>query len=100
MISKKLFPIPLQPIYDKLKDKYELNLTNTFSLENGIEDYREDFEILCGESSAGSFRLYHCGMYFIFDVDKPDGNCIHWHPFTVTDAINDVIDFMEGKLKC
>lgn len=89
----------LKAVYDQLKDEYCLVLTNTFSLENGAEDYDEDFEILCGESSAGKFQLYDAGLYIVFDVDKSDGTYLHWHPADINEAVNDVREFMQGKCK-
>lgn len=92
-------PLDLKAVYRRLKDKYPLVLTTTFSLENGAEDYGEDFEILCGESSAGKFQLYDCGLYIIFDVDKSDGTYTHWHPADIEDAVADIVEFMEGKCR-
>jgi len=83
-------------IYDRLSDKYEIVLTNAFSLENGKEDWGEDIELLRGESSAGKFTLFDAGQGLQFDVDKPDGTYTHWHPAGVEEAINDVILFMQG----
>ncbi len=92
-------PLDLSAVYEYLKDKYPLILTNTFSLPNGAEDYQEDFMILCGESNSGAFQLYDNGLYIIFDVDKSDGTYTHWHPTCFDDAVNDVIMFMQGKSK-
>lgn len=92
--------LDLKAVYERLKDSYDLVLTNTYSLENGKEEYREDFELLCGVSSAGSFQLYDCGLYIIFDVDKPDGSFVHWHPADTEAAISDVEAFMQGYCKC
>lgn len=85
-------------LYAQLKDAYDLVLTNTFSLENGAEDYGEDFAILLGESSAGKFQLYDEGI-IVFDVDKPDGTYTHWHPLDMEEAIEDIQAFMEGHCK-
>lgn len=90
----------LKAVYAQLKDTYDLLLTNTFSLENGEEEYREDFEILCGASPAGAFKLYDSGLYIIFDVEKPDGTYVHWHPENIEEAIRDVVAFMQGHCKC
>lgn len=92
--------LDLKAVYTRLKDTYDLLLTNTFSLENGEEKYGEDFELLCGASSAGAFELYDCGLYIIFDVDKPDGTYVHWHPENTEEAIHDVEAFMQGHCKC
>ena len=89
--------LDLTAVYDKLKDQYPLVLTNTFSLENGMAEFGEDFDILCGESEAGRFQLYDNGLYIVFDVDKSDGTYTHWHPSDILEAIEDIREFMEGK---
>ena len=89
----------IKPAYEQLKDQFDLVLTNTFSLENGYEDFCEDFEILCGASSAGKFQIYHNGVSFIFDVDKADGTYTHWHPSNIEDIVEDIRDFMQGNCK-
>ena len=89
----------IKPAYDQLKDQYDLVLTNTFALKNGYEDFREDFEIICGESSAGKFQIYHNGCSFIFDVDKADGTYTHWHLADIDGLIEDIREFMHGRCK-
>ena len=89
----------IKPAYEQLKDKYDLVLTNTFALENGYEDFREDFEIICGKSSVGEFKIWHDGCLFIFDVDKADGTYTHWHPADIDDLIEDIREFMQGRCK-
>ena len=89
----------VRPAYEKLKDQYNLVLTNTFALENGCDDFREDFEILCGESSVGKFLIYHDGGLFIFDVDKADGTYTHWHPSDIDEIVEDIRAFMAGICK-
>jgi hypothetical protein len=89
----------IKPAYEQLKDQYDLVLTNTFALENGYEDFREDFEIICGESSAGKFQIYHNGCSFIFDVDKADGTYTHWHLADIDGLIEDIREFMQGRCK-
>lgn len=100
VIYPKRDPIDLSAVYNRLKGKYQLILTNTFSLENGAEDYREDFLILCGESAIGKFQLYDNGLYIIFDVDKVDGTYLHWHPVDIEEAVNDIEFFMQGFSRC
>ena len=89
----------IKPAYERLKNKYDLVLTNTFALENGYDDFREDFEILCGESSVGKFQIYHDGAFFIFDVDKSDGTYTHWHPSNIEEIVEDIREFMQGRCK-
>ena len=45
----------LQTLYDHLIDKYNLLLTNTFSLNAG---FKSDFQVLYGESKLGKFYLF------------------------------------------
>ena len=92
-------PLDVVAVYEALKDRYPLTLTHAFALENA-EEYDTDYTMVCGMSSAGSFQLYDDGLYGVFDVDKADGGYAHWHPFDVTEAIEDVRSFMEGKSKC
>jgi alpha-L-rhamnosidase len=65
----------------------------------GYDDFREDFEILCGESSVGKFQIYHDGALFIFDVDKSDGTYTHWHPSNIEEIVEDIREFMQGRCK-
>jgi hypothetical protein len=89
----------IKPAYEQLKDQYDLVLTNTFALKNGYEDFREDFEIICGESSAGKFQIYHNGCSYIFDVDKADGTHTHGHLADIDGLIEDIREFMQGRCK-
>ena len=89
----------IRPVYERLKDQYDLVLTNTFALENGYEDFREDFEVLCGNSTAGKFLIWHDGALFVFDVDKSDGTYTHWHPSDIEEIVADIREFMQGKCK-
>ena len=92
----------LEILYAQLKDKYDLLLTNTFSLNAG---FKVDFQVLYGESRIGKFYLF--SEYFVdgdygfnFSVDFPNGEGTHWHPRTKEQALEDVIAFMEGTHKC
>ena len=89
----------VRPAYERLKDQYDLVLTNTFALENGYDDFREDLVVLCGESSAGKFLIYHDGVLFIFDVDKADGTYTHWHPSDIDEIVENIRAFMAGICK-
>lgn len=91
--------LDVNAVYAQLKDSYNLVLTNAFSLKNGEKDYDSDFEMLCGESSAGKFQLYDNGLHFVFDVDKSDGTYTHWHPMDIAEAKKDVQAFMQGICK-
>ena len=46
--------IDLFLIYQQLKDRYNLKLTNAFSLNAG---FREDFQVLFGQSAKNKFYL-------------------------------------------
>ena len=96
----------LEFIYEQLKDKYDLLLTNTFALDDG---YTIDVPVLRGKSALGRFDLYKEDDdwdEFVFTVEfatpkklkwyLPKERYTHWHPQSVEDAINDVIAFMEG----
>lgn len=90
--------LDLNTVYNHLKEKYPVVLTNAYALENGA-DFDEDYQLLYGESSAGKFLLYDDGLDIIFDVDKADGTYTHWHPLDTEEAIEDVILFMGGISK-
>ena len=78
---------------------WEKAYTNKPSLENGYDDFCEDFEILCGASSAGKFQIYHDGALFVFDAEKADGTYTHWHPSSMDDIVEDIRNFMQGNRK-
>lgn len=92
-------PLDVVAVYEKLKDSFPLTLTHAFALENGEQDYDVDYTMVCGTSSAGSFQLYDDGLYGVFDVDKADGSYAHWHPGSVEEAVEDVLEFMQGRCK-
>ena len=96
----------LEIIYDQLKDKYDLLLTNTFSLDDG---YTIDVPVLCGQAAHGRFHLYKESDdtdMFVFSVEYAQPKVIstppyveqytHWHPYAIEGAMDDVIAFMEG----
>lgn len=91
----------LEIIYEQLKDKYDLVLTNTFSLDDG---YTIDVKVLCGKTSIGRFHLYKendAWDEFVFSVEyaqvKPGEEYTHWHPQSRNQAMRDVVAFMEGR---
>ena len=102
----------LDIIYEQLKDRFDLTLTNTFALNDG---YTIDVKVLCGTSSLGTFHLYKECEYddwdeFVFSVTFPKPRLrllyplvaekhTHWHPQTIEEATNDVIAFMDGTHK-
>ena len=99
----------LEFIYNQLKDKYDLVLTNTFALNAG---YEIDVPVLCGSSALGRFELYKEDEdwdEFVFTVEfaapkklrwsLAEEKYTHWHPQTKEHALEDVIAFMEGTHK-
>ncbi len=89
----------LESIYEQLKDKYDLNLT-----ENG------GIPVLTGKSALGEFQLFAETDEFYFYVKFPPrkqsfwrtifmGNNTHWHPESQCEALKSVVDFMEGTIK-
>lgn len=96
----------LEFLCEQLKDKYDLVLTNTLALDDG---YEIDVPVIRGKSVLGRFDLYleeEGSAEFVFTVEcaKPKKTLwcptgekyTHWHPQSVEQAVNDVIDFMEG----
>lgn len=80
-------------IYQQLKDRYDLALTNAFSLNAG---FREDFQVLFGQSPNNMFYLYHDGLLAVFDIQNKAGTLAdHWHPDNTQEALEMVVDFME-----
>ena len=85
--------LDLNLIYQQLKDKYDLALTNAFSLNAG---FRKDFQVLFGQTSQNKFFLYHDGEVAIFDIENQAGTLAdHWHPDDTQEALEMIIDFME-----
>ena len=104
----------IELIYEKVKERYDLRLTNTAALDDG---FVWDVPVIYGESKQGRFWLYadenvpnpH-GIMFVFSVEyngydeqTEDGlekvtMChTHWHPQTIDQAIEDINNFMTGK---
>lgn len=85
----------LLAVYDQLKDRYEMILTNTFSLDEG---FTIDCPILVAQAHGRILELYACAGDFVLDVmDAEKTKGTHWHPNDVADAVNDIVEFMEGK---
>ena len=85
--------IDLIQIYQQLKDRYDLELTNAFTLNAG---FRKDFQVLFGQSSQNKFYLYHDGVIAIFDIENHAGTLAdHWHPEDTQEAMQMVVNFME-----
>lgn len=78
-----------------MKNRYELTLTHAFAVDDG---FAEDCPLLMGQSHGRILWLYEDGGDFILDVmntEKTEGT--HWHPQDVSHAVDDIVEFMEGK---
>ena len=85
----------LKAIYEKLKDRYALVLTNTAALDEG---FTVDCPILVGQAHGQIMELYlDCEMFVmdVMDVEQTKGT--HWHPNDVESAIKYIAEFMDGK---
>ena len=85
--------IDLFLIYQQLKDRYNLKLTNAFSLDAG---FLVDCQVLFGQSAHNKFYLYHDGVMAILDIENKEGTMAdHWHPDNTQEALQMVVEFME-----
>ena len=101
----------IEIIYEAVKDKYDLVLTNSLALDDG---FTWNVPIICGKTEIGRFWLYADGdvleprgLEFVFSVDaeyekqtlfgkKTVKYRNHWHPQTIEEAIEDINEFMSG----
>lgn len=82
-------------VYEQLKNKYDLVLTTTFSLEEG---FSVDCPILVGKAHGQIMELYEDGGLFVMDVmDAEQTKGTHWHPNDVESAADYFAEFMDGK---
>lgn len=85
----------LKVIYEQLKDRYALVLTNTAALDEG---FTVDCPIIVGKAHGQIIELYLDGDMFVLDVmDAEQTKGTHWHPYDVQCAVKDIVKFMEGK---
>lgn len=85
----------VKAVYEQLKDRYDLTLTNAFSLDEG---YEEDCPVLVGKAHGLVLELYEDGGMFVLDVMNAEQTAgTHWHPNDVAAAAAYVVEFMEGK---
>lgn len=81
-------------VYERLKDRYALTLTNTFSVDDGFSD---DRPILTAEAHGRILWLYEWDGEFVLDVmDAWHTQGTHWHPEDAERAVRDIIEFMNG----
>lgn len=82
-------------VFDRLKDRYPLELTNTFAVDDG---FTEDLPIIVGHHHGQTLWLYEYGGDFVLDVlDEAMTQGTHWHPQEVEEAAADIAEFMEGR---
>ena len=82
-------------VYKELESRYDLLLTNSFSLNEG---FTIDCPVIVGKAHGQIIELYECDGDFVLDVmDEEQTMGTHWHPNDVEDAVNDIVEFMEGK---
>jgi len=82
-------------VHEQLKDRYNLVLTTTSALDEG---FTVDCPIIVGKAHGQILELYEDGGYFILDVmDVEQTKGTHWHPNDVEGAVDDIVEFMEGK---
>lgn len=82
-------------VYEQLKDKYDLILTTTSSLDDG---FTIDCPIIVGKAHGQCIQLYAYEDMFILDVmDAKKTMGTHWHPCNVEDAVSSIVEFMKGK---
>lgn len=82
-------------VYKQLKDRYDLVLTTTLALNEG---FTIDCPIVVGEAHGHIIELYDDGGGFVMDVmDTEQTKGTHWHPFDIEEAIDCIVEFMEGK---
>ena len=81
-------------VYERLKNRYDLVLTTTGSLKG----YSIDCPVIMGEAHGRIAELYAYEDEFILaikDAERTKGT--HGHPMDVEDAVDWIVDFMEGK---
>ena len=82
-------------VFEQLKDRYPLLLTNTMALDEG---FTVDCPIIVGKAHGQIIELYSDGDMFVLDVmDAAQTMGTHWHPNDVEMAVEDIAEFMEGK---
>ena len=82
-------------VYKQLKDRFDLFLTTTTALD---ESFTIDCPIIVGKAHEQIVELYSDGDMFVLDVmDAEQTKGTHWHPDDVEDAVDDIVEFMEGK---
>ena len=92
-----MITLDLKPIYEQLKDRYDLTLTTGLAVDAG---FGWDLPVLTGKSGKDTFYLYDNGANIILDYDTEKGlSDNHWHPADKEEAVQLVIEFMEEHLR-
>lgn len=87
----------LKVIYEQLKDRYQLVLTNTAALDEG---FTVNCPILIGKAHGQILELYlDCEMFVMDVMDAEQTKGTHWHPNDVEQAVEDITDFFENEPK-
>ena len=87
----------VKAVYEQLKDRYDLFLTNALSVDDGFE---EDCPILVGRREGYILWLYEYGGDFVLDVLNAEMTAgTHWHPNDVEQAVEHIADFFENEPK-
>ncbi len=82
-------------VYKQLNEQYALILTTTSALDDG---FTVDCPIIVGKAHGQIIELYEDDGLFILDVmDMKKTKGTHWHPYSVEDAVEAFVEFMEGK---
>lgn len=92
----------IQEIFDKVKDKYSLLLTDTSKLAD--EGFTISVPVICGESELGRFWLY-CEdeeqdplLVFSYEFSESrGGGYSHCHPYDVEQSVGYIEQFMNCK---
>ena len=88
--------VDLDFIYDKLKEKYNVELTSGLQLDTG---FGWDIPVLTGKGPLGRFHLYDEGIQCTLDYDTEGGFANrHWHPQDTAEALNYVAAFLDGTI--
>lgn len=87
-------------VYKQLKDSYDLTMTTTSVLNaEANEEFSVDCPIIVCKAHDKILYLYVYDDMFILDVmDNAQTKGTHWHPFYIETAVNDIIDFINGRL--
>lgn len=86
----------LKHIYDLLRNRYPLILTNAFAVDDG---FTEDVPIIVGKNASAAFWLYEYDGDLVFSYEVPGQPYHdHAHPQSVEETVQAVIDFMQSNL--